>query len=227
MLPVTPDELARDAAAAMAARAQALHIHPRDTEGKQSLAAEDQAAALVAIRERCPGLLVGVSTAIWIEPDVALRLRRVQEWTVLPDFASVNFDEPGVIELCQALLARGIGVEAGFSQIADVELLCQSGLAERCLRILIEPIEEDTEAALATTAVIIQALDAAQVMAPRLLHGGETTTWPLLETALRSGYQTRIGLEDTLRLPEGGLAQGNTELVALAMQREFNKGRFH
>jgi uncharacterized protein (DUF849 family) len=143
------------------------------------------------IRERCPGLSVGVSTAIWIEPDIALRLRQVQEWTVLPDFASVNFEEPGAAELCHALLARGIGVEAGLSQVAHVELLRQSGLAERCLRILIEPVEEETEAA----------------------------TWPLLETALRLGYETRIGLEDTLKRPDGSQTQGNTELIALAIQR--------
>jgi uncharacterized protein (DUF849 family) len=162
LLPVKPEELARDAVAVVAVGARVLHIHPRNAAGQQSLAAEDQAAALVAIRERCPGLSVGVSTAIWIEPDIALRLRQVQEWTVLPDFASVNFEEPGAAELCHALLARGIGVEAGLSQVAHVELLHQAGLAERCLRILIEPAEEETEAALETTIAIIQALDAAQ-----------------------------------------------------------------
>jgi uncharacterized protein (DUF849 family) len=219
LLPVKPEELARDAVAVVTVGARALHIHPRDAAGQQSLAAEDQAAALVAIRERCPGLSVGVSTAIWIEPDIALRLRQVQEWTVLPDFASVNFEEPGAAELCYALLARSIGVEAGLSQVAHVELLRQSGLAERCLRILIEPVEEETEAALETTIAIIQALDVAQITLPRLLHGAETTTWPLLETALRLGYETRIGLEDTLKRPDGSQTQGNTELVALAVQR--------
>jgi uncharacterized protein (DUF849 family) len=209
---VKPEELARDAVAVVAVGAWALHIHPRDAAGQQSLAAEDQAAALVAIRERCPGLSVSVSTAIWIEPDIALR--QVQEWTVLPDFASVNFEEPGAAELCHALLARGIGVEAGLSQVAHVELLRQSGLAKRCLRILIEPVEEETEAVLETTIAIIQALDAAQITLPRLLHGAETTTWPLLETALRLGYETRIGLEDTLKRPDGSQTQGNTELVA-------------
>ena len=74
LLLVKPEELARDAVAVVTVGARALHIHPRDAAGQQSLAAEDQAAALVAIRECCPGLSVGVSTAIWIEPDIALRL---------------------------------------------------------------------------------------------------------------------------------------------------------
>jgi uncharacterized protein (DUF849 family) len=219
LLPVTPEQLARDALAVQAAGAQALHVHPRDTQGRQSLAAEDQAAALLAIRERCPGLPIGVSTALWIEPDPEVRLRRVQEWTVLPDFASVNFDEPGTVDLCQALLARGIGVEGGLSQAAQVELLRQGDLAERCLRILIEPTEEEETEALNTSTAIVQALDAARITLPRLLHGAKATTWPLLDTAPGWGYQTRIGLEDSLRRPDGSQAKGNAELVMVIMQR--------
>lgn len=218
-LPITAEELARDAALVVAAGAQALHIHPRAADGKQSLAAQHQAAAISAIRTRCPGIPVGVSTAIWIEPDAALRLRYVQGWTVLPDFASVNFEEPGVIDLCNVLLERGIGVEAGLSSIAEVELLLKSGLAERCLRILIEPVEEELSAALANTTAIIHALDEAQIQLPRLLHGFDATTWPLLDTALHYGYDTRIGLEDTLTMPDGSLTSGNAELTALAVNR--------
>ena len=218
-LPLTAEDLAHNAALVVAAGARALHIHLRAADGKQSLAAQDQAAAISAIRTRCPGIPVGVSTAIGIEPDVALRLRNVQEWTVWPDFASVNFEEPGVVDLCHALLERGIGVEAGLSSAAEVELLLKFGLAERCLRILIEPVEEETSAALATTAAIIHALDEASIRLPRLLHGFDAVAWPVLDAALRYGYDTRIGLEDTLALPDGSLVPGNAELIALAVSR--------
>ncbi|MBA2681637.1 MAG: 3-keto-5-aminohexanoate cleavage protein [Ktedonobacteraceae bacterium] len=218
-LPLTAEDLTLDAALVVAAGAGALHIHPRAADGKQSLAAQDQAAAISAIRARCPGVPVGVSTAIWIEPDVALRLQYVREWTVLPDFASVNFEEPGVGELCGVLLERGIGVEAGISSIADVELLLKSGLAGRCLRILIEPVEEEIAAALAASNAVIQALDEAHIQIPRLLHGFDATVWPMLDTALHHGYDTRIGLEDTLTLPDESPASGNEELVALAVSR--------
>ncbi len=218
-LPVTAEELARDAALVVAAGAGALHIHPRAADGKQSLASADQSAAISAIRRRCPGIPVGVSTAIGIESDVALRLRQIEEWTVWPDFASVNFEEPGVVDLCQALLKRGIGIEAGLSSVAEVEMLVEFGLAERCLRILIEPVEEEVAAALTSTAAIIEALDKASIRLPKLLHGFEATTWPVLDAALRYGYDTRIGLEDTLALPDGRVAAGNAELIALAVSR--------
>lgn len=218
-LPLTPKEIIHDATLVVAAGARALHIHPRNSEGKQSLADQDQAATLLAIRRRCPGIPVGISTALWIEADEKVRLQRVREWTVLPDFASVNFDEPGTIELCQILQERGIGVEAGLSSVAEVQALLRSGLAQSCLRVLIEPVEEEISSALATAEEIIRALDKAHIQVARLLHGFGVAAWPLFEATLRYGYDARIGLEDTLRLPDGRMAQGNAELVALAVSK--------
>jgi uncharacterized protein (DUF849 family) len=203
----------------VAAGAQALHIHPRQADGKQSLSAQDITAALMAIRARCPGIAIGVSTGIWIEPDVAQRLRKVQEWKVLPDFASVNFSEAGADDLCHALRELGIGIEAGISSAAEVPLLQKLGLREQCLRILIEPQETDTQAALNNTAEIIHALNQAIVLTPRLLHGVDSTTWTVLKLALAHSYDTRIGLEDTLTLPDGNQTQGNAELVSAVMKQ--------
>jgi uncharacterized protein (DUF849 family) len=224
-LPLSAEELARDAEVAVAAGAGALHIHPRNIDGKQSLDAQDQAAAIAAIRARCPGIPIGVSTGIWIEPNPALRLRKVQKWTVLPDFASVNFDEPGVADLCHALLQRGIGVEAGISSIAEARLLSELDLADRCLRILIEPGEDETETALINTSAIIRVLDEQHIQLPRLLHGFAAAAWPILHAALDLGYDTRIGLEDTLTLPDGRTAQGNTQLVSLAVSKSKSMHR--
>jgi len=81
--PITPEELDRDDAAVSAVGAQALHMHPCDPSDKQSWTAEDQAAPLSAIRQRCPSLPVGVSMALWIEPDVAIRLMgRALVWKI-------------------------------------------------------------------------------------------------------------------------------------------------
>ncbi|MEO7003359.1 MAG: 3-keto-5-aminohexanoate cleavage protein, partial [Ktedonobacterales bacterium] len=140
-LPNTPEELTQAAVAAVAEGAGALHIHPRDASGAQTLAVGDQAAALTAIRARLPTIPIGVSTAEWIEPDVARRLAAIHAWQALPlppDFASVNFSEAGAELVCEALLAVGIGVEAGLAAVDDAQRLLASGLAPRCLRILIE-----------------------------------------------------------------------------------------
>lgn len=218
-LPLHPAELAEATARCAEAGAGALHIHPRAADGTQSLDPAMQEAAIAAIRARCPTLPLGVSTAAWIEPDPARRLALVRQWRTLPDYASVNLTEEGAIELCRELLARGIAVEAGVESPDDAERLHAAGIATACLRILIEPPEVIADAAIATACRIIAALDRHAIATPRLLHGTESATWPLLDLALELGYDTRIGLEDTLLLPDSRSAADNAVLVAEAVRR--------
>ena len=215
-LPVSPQELALDARRSVDAGADAIHIHPRRTDGIQTFEAQACGAAIEAVRTQCPGIPLGTTTAAWVEPDVQQRLAYIQAWHILPDFVSVNFSEPGTPELCNLLLARGIGIEAGLSSVDDVQLLLKMGIADRCVRVLIEPVEEEIGPALTTVDAIETMLNEANVQTARLLHGFDTTTWPLLKLALQRGYDTRIGLEDTLALPDGRKASGNVELVSVA-----------
>lgn len=217
-LPLHPVELAEAAARCAEAGAGALHIHPRAADGTQSLDPAVQEAAIATIRVRCPALPLGVSTAAWIEPDPARRLALVRQWRTLPDYASANLVEAGAVELCRELLARGIGIEAGLESPDDAERLHAAGIATACLRILIEPPEAIADAGIATARQIISALDRYAIATPRLLHGSESATWPLLDLALEIGYDTRIGLEDTLLLPDGRPAVDNALLVAEAVR---------
>lgn len=110
-IPVTPEQQAAEAA--VAADAGAIHVHVRGPDGRESLGSDDVARALGAIRAVCPGTAVGVST--WIATDASRCLSLVKGWKVLPDFASVNVHEDGVIELIRLLLDRRVGVEAAGS----------------------------------------------------------------------------------------------------------------
>jgi len=92
-------------------------------------------------------------------------------------------------------------------------------------QLLLEPKEGDVAAALQTVAAIEAVLDEAQAKAPRLLHGFDITAWPLLDAALARGYDTRIGLEDVLLLPDGAPARGNAHLVAVAWEQARRAGR--
>ena len=49
-LPVTPEQLGRDARATVTAGAGSLHVHPRDASGAETLEPADIAAAVHAIR---------------------------------------------------------------------------------------------------------------------------------------------------------------------------------
>ncbi len=218
MCPLNPEELAEDGHAAVRAGAGALHIHPRREDGAETLEASHVSAALRAMRDRV-SVPIGVTTGEWILPGPSERLRAVHRWTVLPDFASVNFHEPEAGEIAAALLERGVGVEAGTWTPHAAGLLARSGLADRCLRFLFEPMDETLAAATSTVGAIERVLDGVAPEVPRLLHGFETTAWPILDLAESLGYDTRIGLEDTVRLPDGELAADNAQLVRTAAAR--------
>ena len=72
---------------------------------------------------------------------------------------------------------------------------------------------------LALYLAIEHVLDEAGIQTPRLLHGFDATAWPLLKVAIQRGYDTRIGLEDAVALPDGRLAHDNAELVAPVYQQ--------
>ena len=121
----------------------------------------------------------------------------------------MNFSEEGATELARLLLSRGVAVEAGLCDADAAEVLGSSGLAARCIRVLIEPQEQEMESALQTASAIEKVL----------LHDTEATAWSMMDEAIARGYGVRIWLEDTLFLPDGSLARNNTELVMEAVRR--------
>lgn len=218
-VPTTAQEVADAAAPCVQAGARAIHVHVRDARGLESVAPDDVARCVAALRAAIPGTPVGVSTGAWIMPEPERRHRTVSAWTVQPDYASVNFHESGAEELAVLLLSRGTGIEVGLAEALAAGRLVRSGLAPRCLRVLIEPQAQELDAALRTVAEIEAVLDAGGVALPRLLHGLDHTAWPLIDAAAARGCDTRIGFEDTLTLPDGTPAPTNAALVTAAHHR--------
>jgi uncharacterized protein (DUF849 family) len=217
-IPFTIEEVAESAREAVAAGAGSIHFHARAGDGRESVAAGDVGAALQALREAVPGTPLGVSTAEWIEPDSAERHQKISMWHVLPDFASVNFNEPGSVALAELLISRGVGIEAGLASVLAVQNFVGSKLGPRCLRALLEPEEQDMGAAVAIVGFIEAILIRGGVKIPRLLHGYEETAWNFIGIAAVRGYDTRIGFEDTVKMPDGTPAAGNGEIVSEAVK---------
>lgn len=222
-LPLTPLQLAQEAREAREAGASAIHMHPRDETGRESLSAAHIGAAVREVRRACPGMPVGVSTGLWISGgDAGERRRAVRGWAELPpedrpDFASVNLSEPGFAELWHDLRELGVGVEAGVWSTADAEALAASGL--ECVRVLVEIIDGPAATAVSRAHAVLARLDELGVPGRRLLHGEGEPTWILVDEAGQMGLATRVGLEDVLHSPVGDPVAGNADLVRLAMAR--------
>ena len=213
MVPLSPEAMAESAAEAVAAGATDIHVHPKTPCGQDSLSPRVLAPVLGAIRARV-SVPVGVTTGAWAEPDPAARLERVRSWRALPDHASVNWHEPGAEEVAAALMERGIGVEAGIWSGTDgAARFADSPLGPRVLRVLAEVTDRSAATAEESARALLADLGSA-FGRPVLLHGEDGGAWPVLRLAGRLGLATRIGLEDTLVLPDGERASSNAQLVA-------------
>jgi uncharacterized protein (DUF849 family) len=124
-VPISAEELANDAIAVRMAGADELHIHPRDENGRETLAASDVGRALLAIRASVAEVPIGIGTGTWIEPGGRERHPLIEEWIVLPDYCSVNLNEDDAVEVIDLLSRKGIGVEAGLWTEGDAEAVCE------------------------------------------------------------------------------------------------------
>jgi uncharacterized protein (DUF849 family) len=207
--------VAAEARAAVEAGAGAIHVHPRAADGRETLEGRAVANAVTALRE-VVDVPIGVSTGAWFLPDPADRLRAIEGWTVLPDFASVNMHELGAEHVAGLLLDRGVDFEAGIWTVDAARTFAEGGATQHCLRVLYEPMVQDVDAAHRAVDDIHAGVDGLDV--PPLLHGYEVTAWAMLRRAGADGLDARIGLEDTLTLPDGSAASGNAELVRCAVE---------
>jgi uncharacterized protein (DUF849 family) len=214
--PHSPDELAAEGRAAVDAGAECLHLHPYGEDDRETLEAEPCAAALRAVRAACPGVPISLSTSAAIVPDPERRSSLVAAWTELPDLVTANQGEEGIVELCELLLARGVGIEAGLLSLDDARAFVASGIAPRCVRAMVEPLDPDPDDAVAHAAAIEEALAAGRVALEQVHHGEGIACWAVNRRGASLGHGIRTGLEDTPVLPDGRTAAGNGELVAAA-----------
>ncbi|WP_330284096.1 3-keto-5-aminohexanoate cleavage protein [Streptomyces sp. NBC_00588] len=215
VVPLTPEAMGESAAWAVAAGAVDVHVHPKSPCGEDSLSPKVLAPTLEAIRGRV-SVPVGVTTGAWAEPEPEARLARVRSWAqlpALPDHASVNWHEEGAEEIAAALIELGVGVEAGIWSGTDgAARFAVSPLGPRVLRVLAEVTDTSADTAEDTAHALLSGLGSAHGR-PVLLHGEDGGAWPVLRLAGRLGLATRIGLEDTLLLPDGQRAASNAQLV--------------
>lgn len=218
VVPKTTNSILDAAISSIHKGATSVHFHPRDDQGKETLIGkfvDEQIGELRGIIENIP---IGISTGEWIEPDLTRRLELIEKWQVPPDFVSINYDEPGSDQVTEVITKKGIKIEAGLNSLASAQNFTASHPKGEFLRILIEPQEQILEEAIQNINEIKDHLKPYNLPFPYLLHGYDATCWDLLKMALDQGYETRIGFEDTLTLPNGEAAKSNEQLIEQAMR---------
>ncbi len=136
----------------------------------------------------------------------------------MPDLVTANQGELGIVELCMLLLSRGVGIEAGLLSVDDAHAFVRSGLAPRCRRVLIEPLDAHPGTAILHAEAMENIVLAAGITLEQVHHGYGVACWGVNRRALNRGHGIRTGLEDVDCLPDGSAARNNAELVEAAVE---------
>jgi 3-keto-5-aminohexanoate cleavage enzyme len=238
-LPVTPDEMAREARSAFDAGASIMHVHYRQqAPGKGHLPSwqEEVAVAVMdAVRQACPGVILNATTGS-IGPDISgpvACLRAVRPELAACNAGSLNylklkadgswawpplvFDNP--VDKVKAYLAimEETRIRPEF-ECFDVGIVRCVGLYARHAMIKGRPaynfvmgVESGMPADPDLLAILLRLIVAD---APwQVTAVGRAEVWPLHRRAAELGGHLRTGLEDTFYLPDGRRASSNGVLV--------------
>lgn len=238
-VPVTPEEMAREARAAYNAGASVMHIHLRQQgPGKGHMPSWDAALSREvqqAIREACPGVIINHTTGV-VGPDYAGALACIRE--TKPEMAACNagslnylkvkadhtwawppmmFDNP--VEKVQAYL--DVMKEAGSLpefECFDVGIVRCVGMY-RDVGMYSGPLEYNfvmgVASGMPTDPELLPVL--VKLMEPgsnwQVTAIGRAEIWPLHMRCAELGGHLRTGLEDTFYQPDGTKVASNGQLI--------------
>lgn len=238
-VPVTPEQMAREARAAFDAGASVMHVHLRDqAPGRGFMPSWDPdvaAAVCDAMRDACPGVILNLTTGV-LGPDIegpAACIRRVRPEIAACNAGSLNylklredgrwawppmvFDNP--VEKIERFVAvmRECGTHPEFECfdvgiVRSVGLFAKAGLVDGTPELnFVMGVASGMPCDAALLALLPGYAPPGAVWQATLI--GRAEIWPVHQRAAELGGMLRTGLEDTFYLPDGRRARGNSELI--------------
>jgi 3-keto-5-aminohexanoate cleavage enzyme len=250
-VPVTPQEMAREARTAYDAGATVMHVHFRQqAPGKGHLPSWEPAVALEiaeAIRESCPGVIFNQSTGV-VGPDIAGPVACMR--AVRPEIAACNagslnylkvrsdgtwawrpmlFDNP--VEKVQAFLAAMAETGAlpefecfDVGIVRCVQMYARTGLYAGHLDYnFVMGVESGMPAEPELLPILTRLVVPNATWQVTAI--GRASIWPLHRRAAELGGNLRTGLEDTFYLPDGSKATSNGQLIEALVRVARDAGR--
>lgn len=219
-LPLTPEQIATDAAACQVAGADAIHLHVRDGQGRHTLDAGLYREALNEVALRAPGLLVQVSTEAGGRFDVAAQLDCVTR--LRPEWASVSVREmaraPDLAERLYGFADEiGCRVQHILYDAEDVALLIQwqaAGIVRGGLTEVIHVIGGYGSDAPSDPAEVSDRLALICTDRRQMVCAFGPQEHACLLVAAKAGADLRVGFENSLTAPDGRPWSSNAASVA-------------
>ena len=233
-LPLTADDIGRDAAEVAEAGASIYHLHVRDEQGRPTMDVNTYRAAHDAIRDKTD-LIVQFSSGGSVGDDEAARSAHLE---LRPEMATlttgtVNFGDevfmnpgPLVSRLYSRMLSLGIQPEY---EIFDAGMIAN---AERAYDELGGQHHRHYDFVLGVPGGMPAWPDSISFLEAHLPKGATWTATGIgrshegvTSTAIERGGNVRTGFEDVRFIGPGRLAESNRELVGIVVQKAKDQGR--
>ncbi len=239
-VPYTPAELAEAAFLAHKAGAAMVHMHAREDDGTNSVRWERVRESHDRIREKVPGLIVNLTSALGAGASYDQRIEQIVK--IKPEMASLNMATMNfaavnrktgeilgdytfenrldkVVEFARSMEENNVKPELECYSMSGVDnyyYIRGSG----CFT---EPVNFNLVwgvcgGASFRPSAFIAAVDALPREANFTACGVGSEEWPAITQSILCGGHVRVGLEDNVRLPDGTLARGNHQLVEQAVK---------
>ncbi len=235
-VPYTLAEIAREAKAARDAGASIIHLHVREDDGKPTQSAKRFEAAIKAIREVCPDVIIQPSTggAVGMTNEERMQPLQLKPEMATLDCGTVNFGgdeifvntENTIIEFAARMKANGIKPEI---EVFDKGMI---DLAIRLNRKGHIPGPMHFNFVLGTSCAIAAEPRDLLYMAQSIPAGSTFTAsgigrnaFTTAAVAIVLGGHVRVGFEDNVNLAKGVPAKSNGELVAKVVRIAHELGR--
>jgi 3-keto-5-aminohexanoate cleavage enzyme len=233
-LPITPQEIADEAARCREAGVAVIHLHVRNDDGSPTQSKERFAETIERIRAKTD-CIIQVSTGGAVGMSIE---ERVGPLACKPEMAtlncgSLNFGDdvfvntrPQIRDIAERLKASGAVAELECYEVGHVEealALAEKGIVARPLHFqFVLGVPGGIGANEANIRFMMSRLpkDASWAVAAVGRY-----QQPMTELAMRLGGHARVGLEDNIYLTKGVLAEGSAPLVARAAAYAKSIGR--
>jgi 3-keto-5-aminohexanoate cleavage enzyme len=244
-LPITAEELGREAAACVRAGASVIHLHARDDKGNASQDTERFRAAIREIRKQTKdlgGVIIQTSTGGAVGMSVAERAGPLGcTGADAPDMATlnvgtINFGEDvfmnkaaDTVEMAQRIRKHGAVPEIEIYDVGHVDILAKLLKDQQVAPPLHVQFVLGVPGALSASeknlAFLLERLADLKVDCTWGVAGIGRMQLPMVEVAAQWGGNARVGLEDNIYLDKGVLAEGSAPLVARAADICKQRGR--
>ncbi|MGB9789420.1 MAG: 3-keto-5-aminohexanoate cleavage protein [Thermotoga caldifontis] len=234
-IPITPEEIAQQTYEAYLVGASIVHLHVRDENGNPTQDPEIFKRTVRLIREKCPDIIVQVSTggAVWMTPE-----ERLQSLEADPDMATlttgtVNFGNdvfynsmPMIEKFASVMKGKGIMPEFecfDLGHINNAMVLVKKGLVQGHLHF--DFVMGVPGGIAANARNLVTMVDSLPPGATWSVAGIGRHEFPMAAMAIVMGGHVRVGLEDNIYIEKGVLAKSNAELVEKVVRLAKELGR--